>query len=34
MSEAWRQLGEARPDGILLIADHASAHVPLSLIHI
>ena len=28
MSEAWRQLGEARPDGILLIADHASAHVP------
>ena len=28
MSEAWRQLGEARTGGILLIADHASAHVP------
>lgn len=28
MSEAWRQLGEARAGGILLIADHASAHVP------
>ncbi len=28
MSEAWRQLGEARGGGILLIADHASAYVP------
>ena len=28
MSEAWRQLGEARAGGILLIADHASAFVP------
>lgn len=28
MSEAWRQLGEARAGGILLIADHASALVP------
>jgi len=28
VSEAWRQLGEARTGGILLIADHASAHVP------
>lgn len=28
MSEAWRQLGEARTGGILLIADHASALVP------
>lgn len=28
MSEAWRQLGEARAGGILLIADHASAYVP------
>ncbi len=28
MSEAWRQLGEPRAGGILLIADHASAHVP------
>lgn len=28
MSEAWRQIGEARTGGILLIADHASAHVP------
>jgi predicted N-formylglutamate amidohydrolase len=27
-SEAWRQLGQARMGGILLIADHASAHVP------
>lgn len=28
MSEAWRQIGEARAGGVLLIADHASAHVP------
>lgn len=28
MSDAWRLLGEARAGGILLIADHASAHVP------
>ncbi|MDK2761245.1 MAG: N-formylglutamate amidohydrolase [Sphingopyxis sp.] len=28
MSEAWRQIGEARADGILLIGDHASAFVP------
>ena len=28
MSEAWRQLGTPRAGGILLIADHASAHVP------
>lgn len=28
VSEAWRQLGEARAGGILLIADHASAFVP------
>jgi len=28
MSEAWRQIGEARTGGILLIADHASAYVP------
>jgi len=28
MSEAWRQLGEARVGRILLIADHASAYVP------
>ncbi|MFZ5725946.1 MAG: N-formylglutamate amidohydrolase [Pseudomonadota bacterium] len=28
MSEAWRQLGEPRAGGILLIGDHASAHVP------
>lgn len=28
MSEAWRQLGEPRAGGILLIADHASAYVP------
>lgn len=27
-SEAWRQLGEPRAGGILLIADHASALVP------
>ena len=31
MSEAWRQIGEARADGILLIADHASAYVPADL---
>jgi predicted N-formylglutamate amidohydrolase len=28
VSEAWRQLGEPRAGGILLIGDHASAHVP------
>lgn len=28
MSEAWVQLGEPRAGGILLIGDHASAHVP------
>ncbi|HMN52914.1 MAG TPA: N-formylglutamate amidohydrolase [Sphingopyxis sp.] len=28
MSEAWRQLGTARAGGVLLIGDHASAHVP------
>ena len=28
MSEAWRQLGVPRTGGILLIADHASNHVP------
>ncbi|NJS15162.1 MAG: N-formylglutamate amidohydrolase [Sphingopyxis sp.] len=28
MSEAWRELGTARAGGLLLIADHASAHVP------
>jgi len=28
MSEAWLQLGIPRSGGILLIADHASAHVP------
>ncbi|AJA08739.1 N-formylglutamate amidohydrolase [Sphingopyxis fribergensis] len=31
MSEAWRQLGEARPGGILLIADHASNLVPADI---
>lgn len=28
MSEAWRQLGKPRAGGILLVGDHASAHVP------
>ena len=28
MSEAWRQTGTPRAGGILLIGDHASAHVP------
>jgi predicted N-formylglutamate amidohydrolase len=28
MSEAWRQLGAPRAGGVLLIGDHASAHVP------
>jgi predicted N-formylglutamate amidohydrolase len=28
MSEAWRQLGEPRAGGVLLIGDHASALVP------
>ncbi|WP_033073109.1 N-formylglutamate amidohydrolase [Sphingopyxis sp. MWB1] len=28
MSEAWRQIGTPRAGGILLIGDHASAHVP------
>ena len=27
-SDAWRQLGTPRTGGILLIADHASNHVP------
>ena len=27
-SEAWRELGTPRTGGILLIADHASNHVP------
>ena len=31
MSEAWRQLGEARAGGVLLIADHASAFVPADI---
>ena len=31
MSEAWRQIGEARAGGILLIADHASAFVPADI---
>lgn len=31
MSEAWRQLGEARAGGVLLIADHASAYVPADI---
>ena len=31
MSEAWRQLGTPRADGILLIADHASNHVPADI---
>lgn len=28
MTQAWRELGRARAGGVLLIADHASAHVP------
>ena len=28
MSEAWQQRGTARAGGVLLIGDHASAHVP------
>jgi len=28
VSEAWRQLGEPRAGGVLLIGDHSSAHVP------
>lgn len=31
MSEAWRQLGTPRTGGVLLIADHASAHVPADI---
>lgn len=31
MSEAWRQLGEARAGGLLLIADHASNLVPADI---
>lgn len=27
-SEAWQQLGTSRAGGVLLIADHASSHVP------
>ncbi len=30
-SEAWRQLGTPRAGGILLIADHASNHVPADI---
>ena len=30
-SEAWRQLGTPRTGGILLIADHASNHVPADI---
>jgi predicted N-formylglutamate amidohydrolase len=28
VNAAWHQLGDPRPGGVLLIADHASAHVP------
>ncbi|WP_428682141.1 N-formylglutamate amidohydrolase [Sphingopyxis sp.] len=31
MSHAWRQLGTPRAGGILLIGDHASAHVPADI---
>lgn len=31
MSEAWRQLGEPRPGGVLLIADHAANFVPADI---
>jgi len=31
MSEAWRELGAPRAGGILLIGDHASAHVPADI---
>jgi predicted N-formylglutamate amidohydrolase len=31
VNEAWRELGTARSSGILLIADHASAHVPADI---
>lgn len=31
MSQAWRQLGQARAGGILLIADHAANAVPLDI---
>ena len=28
MNEAWRLIGTAKPGGILIVADHASNHVP------
>jgi len=28
VSEAWRLIGSAKPGGILIVADHASNHVP------
>ena len=28
MNEAWRLIGSAQPGGILIVADHASNHVP------
>lgn len=31
MSEAWRQLGTPRAGGVLLVGDHASAHVPADI---
>ncbi|SNS35202.1 N-formylglutamate amidohydrolase [Sphingopyxis indica] len=31
MSEAWRDLGTPRAGGVLLIGDHASAHVPADI---
>ena len=31
VSEAWRELGEARAGGVLLIADHASMDVPTDI---
>ena len=31
MSEAWRDLGQARAGGVLLIGDHASNHVPADI---
>lgn len=30
-SEAWRSIGEGRGGGILIVADHASAHVPADI---
>jgi predicted N-formylglutamate amidohydrolase len=31
VSDAWRELGTARAGGVLLIADHASNHVPADI---